>query len=137
MVAVFSAVPEELAVAEGEEAAAAGALLELAAPGFAELPHAAVMRVMATSPAGAHSIFRIACLRTRGNLAAYLPPYATPRQMDGIRPSGSEGGTGPERAGTCPSRRSRTGSAPGWTGLSPMPPGGRSAARRPACWHPR
>ena len=59
MVAVFSAVPEELAVAEGEEAAAVGGLLELAAPGFAELLHAAVIRAMATSPAGAHSILRI------------------------------------------------------------------------------
>ena len=65
MVAVFRAVPEALAPAEGEEAPAAGALLELAALGFAELLHAAVIIAMAASAVGAHSLLRIACLRPK------------------------------------------------------------------------
>jgi hypothetical protein len=58
IVAVFRAVPDELA--EAEVAPAAGVLLELAEPGVDELPHAAVIRAVAVSPAAAHNALRIA-----------------------------------------------------------------------------
>jgi hypothetical protein len=64
IVAVFRAVPDELAVAEAEAPAAAGL------PGLLgvvdELPHAAAISATATSPKEAHSTFlRIGCLRSK------------------------------------------------------------------------
>jgi hypothetical protein len=70
MVAVFRAVPDELALAEGaEEAPAAGGLLELWGAVVDELPHAAAISATATSPKGAHILFsRIGRLRSKRNL---------------------------------------------------------------------
>jgi hypothetical protein len=55
IVAVFRAVPDELALAEAPaEAPAAGGLLELGGVAVDELPHAAAISATATSPKGAH-----------------------------------------------------------------------------------
>jgi hypothetical protein len=67
-VAVFRAVPDELAVADAAAEAAADGLPELLGV-VDELPHAAAMSATATSPKGAHLVVvRIGRLRSKRNL---------------------------------------------------------------------
>jgi hypothetical protein len=69
IVAVFRAVPDELALAEADEAPAADGLLELCGAVVDELPHAAAISAAATSPKGAHIVFlRIGRLRSKRTL---------------------------------------------------------------------
>jgi hypothetical protein len=70
MEAVFSAVPDELAVGEAAaDVPAADGLLELWGAVVGELLHAVAMSAMATSPKGAHLVVvRIGRLRSKRNL---------------------------------------------------------------------